>query len=622
MAGIMTRVSVMLRMNLALLRREIDAMSIFWACVGVLLALGTLAIPFTPGIQEAALVDVLALAFGVWLLMMMVAPMFGGGGGIRAEHLALLPVPPRQLAVGLLGAAVVGIGPAVLLLAFVSLVIYGFQLGVAAGLVSIMMTLLQFMVVLLLGRVVYGLMGQAMRTRLGMELVAFQFGLLFASFSVGWFAIEPVTRQTERLLTDGLPPLMSGIVRALPSGWGLLAVEAAGRADWLKVVGVLLGFVVLIAGLVWVWSALLARSMLGRGSSRIGRGNVTSDKPAAVTARTPLESVIFKEWKAWMRDPWRALEFRIALWTGVFTGLIPLVVGLTDFMPFAGVVMVLMGGMGSANLYGLDGSALWQTLLTPGAERLDVRGRQWAWLRLFGPASLVVTVIFTALSGQTWAWPVVLGVLPAVLGAVTGLTILISVFMASPGIDPQHRRNPMDSSGGDIGGPFLLLFLAGVIAALPAWVTFNGLGSENALLQWAGVPVGIIIGVALAWGCGVLAYKRLESRGPELLNFMLKGTTPVKAKTEEAEIWKEMSRKDRILVGVCQSLFWLPLFPQGLAALGFKLGGLEEKSWFLALYLPELLQWPVIFAMIALGVWMLYIAIEIPRKYKRERAGE
>ena len=49
---------------------------------------------------------------------------------LRAEHFALTPVPPRRLAVGLLGAAFAGIATAVTLLAFISLVVFGARLGV------------------------------------------------------------------------------------------------------------------------------------------------------------------------------------------------------------------------------------------------------------------------------------------------------------------------------------------------------------------------------------------------------------------------------------------------------------------------------------------------------------
>ena len=48
------------------------------------------------------------------------------------------------------------------------------------------------------------------------------------------------------------------------------------------------------------------------------------------------------------------------------------------------------------------------------------------------------------------------------------------------------------------------------------------------------------------------------------------------------------------IVVLCWSLAWLPLFPLGLVAAGFKVFDVEERAWFLPLYLPEPWQWPVI----------------------------
>lgn len=60
--------------------------------------------------------------------------------------------------------------------------------------------------------------------------------------------------------------------------------------------------------------------------------------------------------------------------------------------------MVVFTGMFACNLYGFDGSALWLTLVTPGAERIDVRGRQLAWLIAIGPVAILTTIIFTFLA--------------------------------------------------------------------------------------------------------------------------------------------------------------------------------------------------------------------------------
>ncbi|HEY7046053.1 MAG TPA: hypothetical protein VH373_02440 [Jatrophihabitantaceae bacterium] len=64
------------------------------------------------------------------------------------------------------------------------------------------------------------------------------------------------------------------------------------------------------------------------------------------------------------------------------------------------------------------------------------------------------------------------------------------------------------------------------------------------------------------------------------------------------------ARRDA-LAGTCLGLCWLPLLPQGLVPAVMKLTETPTRSWFLALYLPDPYQWPVIAAMLALGLAML-----------------
>ncbi|WP_170317118.1 sensor histidine kinase [Acrocarpospora corrugata] len=60
-----------------------------------------------------------------------------------------------------------------------------------------------------------------------------------------------------------------------------------------------------------------------------------------------------------------------------------------------------------------------------------------------------------------------------------------------------------------------------------------------------------------------------------------------------------------MLMALCWSVCWIPLIPQGIVAGFFLIFGAPTKSWFLALYMPEPLQWPTVFGMIALGATML-----------------
>ena len=92
-----------------------------------------------------------------------------------------------------------------------------------------------------------------------------------------------------------------------------------------------------------------------------------------------------KELRSWWRDPVRLQSVIVAPVFAVLTCLVPLAFDSTEFLPFIGALIALMGAVMSANAYGQDGTALWLTILTPGSERPDVRGRQLAWLAVFGP---------------------------------------------------------------------------------------------------------------------------------------------------------------------------------------------------------------------------------------------
>jgi signal transduction histidine kinase len=66
------------------------------------------------------------------------------------------------------------------------------------------------------------------------------------------------------------------------------------------------------------------------------------------------------------------------------------------------------------------------------------------------------------------------------------------------------------------------------------------------------------------------------------------------------------------VLGLCWGLFWLPLFPQGIVTLIIKLIGVpENKSWFLALYLPDPLSWVTIIGLINLGLAMLIVGLRL-----------
>ena len=65
------------------------------------------------------------------------------------------------------------------------------------------------------------------------------------------------------------------------------------------------------------------------------------------------------------------------------------------------------------------------------------------------------------------------------------------------------------------------------------------------------------------------------------------------------------------LAGLCLGLCWIPLFPQAVVPAVMKLSDAPTRSWFLALYLPDALQWPLIAAMVGAGLAMLQAGMSL-----------
>lgn len=266
----------------------------------------------------------------------------------------------------------------------------------------------------------------------------------------------------------------------------------------------------------------------GLGGGRAGR-RVEQTRRGGLLPATPVGAVAGKELRTWWRDARR----RVVLLSSMMVGLLVPVFatagrpahGVT-MLPFAALWLVLFSCLQAGNLYGMDGTALWQTLVTPGAERADVRGRQLAWLLIVGPVVLLAALVLPGVTGAGYAYPWVLGLAPALLGAGAGMVLLLSVYAAFP-MPKQGSGNPF-SSGGNPGcarafRQVVIALLLAVAAVPTAAVVGLGDGLDLPLLSWLGVPVGAVSGVALGWWWGRLAYRRLTERGPELLTAVRPG---------------------------------------------------------------------------------------------------
>ncbi|MCC5578928.1 hypothetical protein IMZ11_25190 [Microtetraspora sp. AC03309] len=559
--------------------------------LGLILVAGTIAAAVLDG-------DLLAAAYAIWMLGWIFGPVFAGGGDetLRPEYFTLIGLPPRRLATGLLVSAFVGVAPAISLLALTGLVVVGVRQSPLAGLVALPAMALQLAIFVLLSRVAVAVLGIALRSRVGAISAGLINGVILAALGQGWILAVALGQA------GGLPAGVSATVRYLPSGWGLIAVEAAGAGDWGHTALAVGAMAVLVVLLLAAWAALLTRRAGATRPSTRGR------RP--MRASTVSGAVLAKELRTWSRDLVRTHQLTFALAYGVFFTAAPLALGWNGMLPLAGPIFIVMAAAMSANVYGIDGTALWLTLMCPDAA--DVRGRQRAWLLTVGPVAVTLTLAFTSVTGGPW--PLVLALTPALLGGGAGIVVLMSVYGLIPGTDP-HRRggNPLrftEDDGAMTGQAYAVLALVALTGA-PA-------GVAAALSGWPGVAVGVVTGVLCFWLFGLLAQRRLHSNGPELLHMMRTGKRPPAAPGSR---WgwvrfEDLPRRVRIVSVVCWSTGAIPLFPQGIVAGVFKINAISERSWFLALYLPEALQWPVIVLMVLLGLSMYGLGLWLPYRHR------
>ncbi|WP_326564989.1 hypothetical protein VSH64_24395 [Amycolatopsis rhabdoformis] len=522
-------VGVLVRLKLRVLRNSLRGRQVAGMIVGgvagLVAAVLTIVLAIVPirGGTDIT-VDLLTAVYAAWAAGWVLAPIATGGGDdtLRPEHFALLPIGRRKLAVGLLAASFVGVTTVVSLVAFLGLLFYGLRFGPGAALVGLVFTVLQLAFVVLLYRVVMAALGALLTSRKGKELGI----ILVALTGLSGVGVNLAINSLGPAIINGRVPGFVNVMHVLPSGWGTVAVHAAGTGSWGTALGLLVAMLALIAVLIAAWGALLVRQATNpsfRGASRTKVRAEGARVRRSLLPATPVGAVARKELFTWWRDARR----RVALLSTLIVGLVITVVptlsggGRPAIVPYLGVVVVFFACMQSGNLYGFDGSSLWHTLIVPGAERADIRGRQVAWALIVAPVALVLAVVLPGAVGETGAYPWVLGLVPALLGAGAGVLMLQSVFLAYPLPDQRKSGSPW-SSGGRPGCARLLMMLATsllmVVGVLPVLALgIAGVVADLPVLQWIGVPVGIVLGGVLAWWWGDIARKRLAARGPELL---------------------------------------------------------------------------------------------------------
>ncbi|MCP2329461.1 ABC-2 type transport system permease protein [Hamadaea flava] len=611
-------VGVLIRMKLAIIRHSMTGGKAAWmvtgGAFGLLFAAATIWLTFVDIAEPGVLGDLLACVWAMWMLGWVVGPLWGGSAVLRADHFALLPVPRRKLALGLLGAAFVGVTTAVTALAFLSLITYAAHLGALPALIAVPAAAGELVFVVLLSRVAYALVGFVATSRIGAAVTGVLFAAMIVLSQSGWMIIVAI--MYSDVLTTGFSATFSTTLRWIPSSWGVVAVDAAARGDWLLVLGALASLAVVIGLLLLIWAATLGTPRRSRVTIR---GTSHAPVPTGGLFAGPTGTVFRKELRTWWRDPLRTTTATVPIAWALLTTLLPLTFDAKALLPWAGPAVALFAITSACNLYSQDGTALWQTITT-GAQHADVRGRQLAYLTVFGPISIALSIGFTIWSGYAWAWPWVAATVPALLGGGAGLIIYASVVAMVPGPDAHKRPdNPLERA--DTTGQSNVLFWIGLLPAAPA-LTAVILGDRLDLpvLLWAGGPISLATGIALAWWLGAAAGKKLTATGADMLHIMRTGRNTATGRAATGGVKLEVSKRDAT-IGI---LYWIGgpilLFPQGIVPFVFILVGVDVKSWFLAMYVPHAWGLAVAGAGILIGIFLCAQAVRITFRNKAIRA--
>ncbi|OLZ61780.1 hypothetical protein [Amycolatopsis keratiniphila] len=515
----------LIRLKLTIQRHTLGWKRVLGLVAGVLAAAVTWAVVFVA--EPAARTDVLLLVLACWTAGWMIGPVLTSGAAmLRPEYFTLLPLPRRGLGAGLLAAAFAGVGGVVTTIAALALVPYALTeadgtTAIASAATAIVGAALLVVFVVALSRTVYALLGAAMRTHLGVELAAVQYGLLLSSMTAGWAVVRPVLESVPVFLREGFGAIPARtVLEWTPFG---LPLRAAGEMGAGRLFPALGSLAILAAATAVVVAAAIALSTPQVGNRTVRRRRRPLGSRVLTRARrlpsSPLGAVVGKELRTWWRDPWRSLEVRSAIWFGVFIAVYGAIAGVPEIAGLAGVAVALTVALSGANLYGQDGTALWQLVVaeSPTAVRADVLGRQLGLTVLFGLPALVLSAAMMAVTGIfAYAVPI-LAVLIALLGVGCGTALLMSVLGATPGVDPHRRVNATDAGENTVGifAAFQIqLWATAPTSAMAAVLTFAG----DSLPTWFGaatIAVALLNAVAGAWLGGVLATRRLAARLPE-----------------------------------------------------------------------------------------------------------
>lgn len=520
-------VAVLVRLKLALLRNGLRRS--VWKLVGLVLGglyglgivvfavIGLTALRFT-GVDIAQNVTVIvfsAVTVG-WLVFSLLV--FGVDETVDPARFALLPVPARRLAPGMLVAALVGLpGLGTVLVALGLLGTW--SIGLLPLLAAVITIPIGVVLCVLWTRVVTGVLAQVLASRRFRDLAIVVLTLFFVSIGLVTSLISRVANNDPQAML-ALLDRAGTVLSWSPFGWIWALPGAVAGGEWVGAGVRLLLAVALVAVLYRLWVWVLERNLTSpvESGSQSKQVRATSSIGRLLPAN-PVGAVALRCLRYWRRDPrYLAALVSLIVLPVILIGT-QLIAGSpsTTLMALTPVLLGFMLAPSMAADLAYDGTAISAHVLTGMRGRDDRAGRVLSAMIILTPVVIITLLACAAVAGRWDLLPVSIALTVGFM--LIGLGIAMWAGVIFPGKAPPPGANPFASSGGG-GLPALLSFSVSsgltLVLGLPTialviasfWVGW---------LAWAALAVGLVSGVVVLWLGIVKGGALLDRRWPEVL---------------------------------------------------------------------------------------------------------
>lgn len=532
-------VAVLVRLRLSILRQSLRAS--VWRLVGTII--GALYVLFVVALGIAGQIALRAaapdyaasasiVAFSLVSLGWLVLPILYAGvdDTLSPSRFALLPLRGRELAPGLLAAALVGLpGIATTLVSLGQFVVWSTSpAAVAAAVVCVPLALLTAVTS---SRVVTATFARSLSSRRYREATAIVLTVLLSLSGIAVARVVDVVTTRARSGPTSLAETLDGAARILgwtPIGWAWATPGDVAAGQWASAAGRFALAVGALALAWWGWVRGLDRALVEPPEGSTSRSTVV-DRGVLdrLTGSSPAGAVAGRCLRYWRRDPRFLTSAVMMLFLPVLMLIGPMIgagAGSGESPPrevpfIAPAVLGFIVANSAAQDLSYDGTALW-THVTTGLRGVDDRrGRLRALLVIVLPIVAVTLAGLTAFTGRTDILvPGLAGGLATIL-AGAGVGSWVGAYFQSP--VPPPGANPFQANTG--GGVqaligFALTSIGTVVAAAPALVlAVLSVMLANPVLAWVALMVGVLLGGAALLLGTAKGGAALERRWPEVL---------------------------------------------------------------------------------------------------------